>query len=320
MIPVISAKDLGHSFDGRRVLRDISVTVEKGEIFGLIGPSGAGKSTLVRALTGYLQPSEGEVEVLGKRPSTFGPDDRRRLGFMPQDFVLYEDLSVSQNLNFVAGLYGLRLFDRRRAVGEALQFVELWDHRKKRASRISGGMQRRLQLAAAIVHRPELLFFDEPTANLDPVLRHKFWDEFSSLRDQGHTLIITTQYVGEAERCDRIGFLTGGTLLSVGTPQELRRAAFGGELISLSLRGDIGDLGEPLSALERVGRLSEVREESGVSGTISHARLLVEDADIALPKVFRALDSTGASALSADVLIPSFDEVFFRLVQENSRS
>lgn len=316
MSPTIKAEGLGHSFGGQRVLRDIELTVEKGEIFGLIGPSGAGKSTLIRSLTGYLEPSEGEVEVLGKRPSEFRPEDRRRVGFMPQGFALYEDLSVRQNLNFVAGLYGLRLLERRRAVRDALLFTELWDDRRKRASRISGGMQRRLQLAAAVVHDPELLFFDEPTANLDPVLRRKFWDEFSSLRDRGHTLLVTTQYVGEAERCDRVGFLSGGTLISVGTPEELRREAFGGELISLSLSGDIGSLGGPLAALEKLGRLYEVREENGSEGPVSHARLLVEDADTALPEVFRALRDSGATARSADVLTPSFDEVFFRLVEK----
>lgn len=316
MSPAIQAEGLGHSFGRQRVLRDIDLTVEKGEIFGLIGPSGTGKSTLIRSLTGYLEPSEGSVKVLGKRPSEFGPEDRRRVGFMPQGFALYEDLSVRQNLNFVAGLYGLRLFERRRAVREALQFTELWEDRGKRASKISGGMQRRLQLAAAVVHDPELLFFDEPTANLDPVLRKRFWDEFSSLRDRGHTLLVTTQYVGEAGRCDRVGFLSGGTLVSVGTPEQLRREAFGGELISLSLPGDIGSLGRPLAELEKIGRLSEVREENGSDGPVSHARLLVEDADTSLPEVFRVLREAGTSARSADILTPSFEEVFFRLVEK----
>ncbi len=118
------------------------------------------------------------------------------------------------------------------------EFVELWEHRRKTAQNVSGGMQRRLQLAAALVHEPELLFVDEPTANLDPILRRRFWEEFRHLREQGKTPFVTTQYVGEAELCDRLGLLSGGILVALGTPDELRRRAFGGELIQLVLSGD----------------------------------------------------------------------------------
>ncbi len=244
-MPIVEARNLRQSFGAEKVLKGIDFAVEGGEIFGLIGPSGAGKSTLVRAFTGYLKPSEGEARVFERPPTAFRAADRRRIGFMPQDFVLYRELSIRQNLNFVAGLYGLTFFKRRRLVGEALEFVELWEHRRKVAANISGGMQRRLQLAAAIVHEPELLFVDEPTASLDPVLRRKFWDEFKALRDQGCTIFVTTQYVGEAEACDRVGLLSEGKLAAVGTPEELRREAFGGELIELILGGEPGHLGEP---------------------------------------------------------------------------
>jgi len=305
---------LGHGFAGETVLKGVDFAVDEGEIFGLIGPSGAGKSTLIRALTGYLEPSEGEAKIFGHAPTSFRAADRRRMGFMPQGFVLYGGLSVRQNLNFVAGLYGLKLFERRRLVREALKFVELWDHRRKAAANISGGMQRRLQLAAAIVHEPDLLFVDEPTANLDPVLRQKFWDEFEALRDRGHTIFVTTQYVGEAEACDRVGFLSGGTLAAVGTPRELRRKAFGGEVIELALGGHPGNLGEPLTTLENVGHVTEVRAEGDYS--VSRVRLIVDSADVALPRVFDILRSAEADVRSADVLIPSFDEVFIRLVSK----
>ncbi|MDQ4106917.1 MAG: ABC transporter ATP-binding protein, partial [Actinomycetota bacterium] len=300
-------------FGPDRVLKGVDLTVEEGEIFGLIGPSGAGMSTLMRALTGYLPPSEGKIKVFGRAPATFDAEDRRLLGFMPQSFVLYEGLSVRQNLNFVAGLYGLKFLRRRRRVREALEFVELWNDRRKTAARISGGMQRRLQLAAAIVHEPRLIFVDEPTANLDPILRRKFWDEFKLLRDGGHTIFVTTQYVGEAELCDRVGLLSNGRLLATGTPDELRRKAFEGEMIELALGGEPGRIGEHLAALENVGHVIEVREESEGEDTISRARLAVDDADVALPKVFEALK--GADVRSADLLNPSFDEVFFRLVR-----
>ncbi len=312
----IEVKGLEKRFGDEKILAGLDLTVEEGEIFGLIGPSGSGKSTFLRTLTGYLTPSKGEVEVLGKPPSGFTPKDRRRMGFMPQGFVLYGELSVRQNLNFVAGLYGLRFLKRRRRVREALEFVELWEHRRKRASDASGGMQRRLQLAAAVVHEPELLFVDEPTANLDPILRRRFWEEFRRLREEGRTLFVTTQYVSEAELCDRVGLLSGGTLVAVGTPDELRRRAFDGEFIQLVLGGDPGSLGGRLEALDKVGRVVEVRQDEGAEEAASHIRLVVEDADVAVPKVMEALD--GADVRSLDVPKPTFDEVFFRLVKETT--
>ncbi|MDP8926186.1 MAG: ABC transporter ATP-binding protein [Actinomycetota bacterium] len=315
---VIDVGNLAKRFGNERVLKGLDLTVKEGEIFGLIGPSGSGKSTFLRTLTGYLAPSEGKVEVLEKAPYEFTSKDRRRIGFMPQGFVLYGELSVRQNLNFVAGLYGLRFLKRRRRVRETLEFVELWEHRRKTTANISGGMQRRLQLAAAIVHDPELLFVDEPTANLDPILRRRFWDEFERLRNQGHTLFVTTQYVGEAERCDRVGLLSDGNLVAVGTPDELRRRAFGGELVHLVLGGDPGRLGEVLKALEEVGRVVEVRQDEGAEEVASRVRLLVEDADAAVPKVAEVLNGTDLRSLA--IPKPSFDEVFFRLVREASES
>ncbi len=311
---VIEAKNLAKRFGDEEILKGLDLTVEGAEIFGLIGPSGSGKSTFLRTLTGYLTPSEGEVEVLGKPPLGFTPKDRHRIGFMPQGFVLYGELSVRQNLNFVAGLYGLRFGKRRRRVREALEFVELWEHRRKAAANTSGGMQRRLQLAAAIVHEPELLFVDEPTANLDPILRNRFWEEFRRLREEGRTLFVTTQYVGEAELCDRVGLLSGGTLVAVGTPDELRRRAFGGEFIQLVFGGDPGRLGGVLEALESIGRVVEIRQDEGTDETASRIRLLVEDADVAVPEVMEALN--GADLRSVDVPKPSFDEVFLRLMEE----
>lgn len=310
---IIEIKGLMQKLGGEEILKGIDLAVEKGEIFGLIGPSGAGKSTLMRVLTGYLKPSGGEVRVLGRPPRDFDAVDRRSIGFMPQSFVLYDGLSIRQNLNFVAGLYGMRFMRRRRRIREILEFIELWDDRRRVAGRISGGMRRRLQLAAALVHEPRLIFVDEPTANLDPILRRKFWDEFHLLRDGGRTIFVTTQYVSEAELCDRVALLWRGRLVAVGTPDELRREAFGGEMIELSLGADPGHIGEPLSALEEVGHVVEVRANHDYDDPISTVRLVVDDADVALPRAFEALGR--ADIRSAGVLTPSFDEVFFRLIR-----
>ncbi len=316
-MPTIATKGVTKRFSGTEILKGVDLSVEGGEIFGLIGPSGAGKSTLLRVLTGYLTPTEGTVGVLGRPPSSFTDDERRKVGFMPQGFVLYGSLSVQQNLNFVAGLYGLKGGKRRQRVREVLEFVELWEHRRKAARNISGGMQRRLQLAAAVVHQPELLFVDEPTASLDPILRRRFWEEFRQLRDAGRTLFVTTQYVGEAEFCDRVGFLVDGRLVAVGTPGELRRKAFGGEVLQLTLAGDPGHVGDALKALEPTGRVVEVVQDGNAEDPVSRVRLISPDADEALPAVMEALD--GVEVRSVDLPTPSFDEVFFRLVKEPDR-
>lgn len=316
MAAAIEVTGLRKRFGGdEEILKGVDLAVERGEIFGLIGPSGSGKSTLLRTLTGYLEPSEGTVEVLGRPPAEFGKGERRRVGFMPQGFVLYDQLSVRQNLNFVAGLYGLGFRGRRRRVREALEFVELWEHRRKAAADTSGGMRRRLQLAAAIVHEPELLFVDEPTANLDPILRRRFWEEFRDLSEEGRTLFVTTQYVEEAELCDRVGLLADGKLVAVGTPEELRRQAFGGEAIELVLGGEPSSLAGRLKTLEEIGYAVEIRQEEGAT---SRVRLLVDDADARLPGVLAALD--GADVRSANVPKLSFDEIFFHLVKEPSET
>src|SRR5574338_920773 len=154
---------------------------------------------------------------------------------MAQHLTLYPMLTVWENLNFAASLYGLGLFSRRKRLKELLKFVELYDARGRLASRLSGGMQRRLQLACALVHNPLLLFADEPTAGTDPLLRGKFWEHFRSLRDEGHSLFITTQYIGEIEHCDVVGIMRDGRMLYVDTPEGLRRRAFGGDVIRLAV-------------------------------------------------------------------------------------
>ena len=193
-------------------VREISLEMPQGHIFGLVGPSGCGKTTTVRLLTGVYSPTEGELRVLGATPQNFDKRARERIGYMPQLFVLYPTLTVWENLNFVASLYGLNWFRRRKRLEELLEFVELAPARNTLSDKLSGGMKRRLQLACSLVHRPQLLFADEPTAGVDPVLRGKFWDGFHTLKEEGRTLLVTTQYVSEIEYCDLVGVMRGGKL------------------------------------------------------------------------------------------------------------
>lgn len=205
---------------------------------GLVGPSGSGKSTAVRLILGVERPDDGDVCVLGVDPADFTADMRRRLGYLPQQDVLYGDLTLRHNLNLMASLQGMpwrgRFWPKRRAgraarrrVGEVLDMLDLLDVRKTRLRDASGGEQRRLGLATALVHEPELLILDEPTAGLDPVLRQRLWDHFLQLREDGTTLLVTTQYIGEAAHCDLLVLLLDGRVLAADTPDALRHEAYG---------------------------------------------------------------------------------------------
>ncbi|HRV93037.1 MAG TPA: ABC transporter ATP-binding protein, partial [Anaerolineae bacterium] len=200
---VIYTQNLTKQFGDEVAVKEVTFSIPSGTIFGFIGPSGSGKTTTVRLLTGLYRPTEGKIAVLDEAPTEFSRATQRKIGYMPQLFVLYDDLSVWENLNFVASLYGVG-FGRSKRLKEVLDFVELANHKNKVVRKLSGGMKRRLSLAATLIHRPTLVFMDEPTAGIDPVLRRKFWDHFQSIREQGQTLFITTQYVGEAAYCDYV--------------------------------------------------------------------------------------------------------------------
>jgi ABC-2 type transport system ATP-binding protein len=305
----IMARGLSKRFDDNAVLRDLALEVQAGEIFGLIGPSGSGKSTAIHLLCGHLRPSGGEVSVLSHEPARFTPAIRRRIGYMPQGFVLYPDLSVEQNVAFVAGLYGFSEWRSRPRIRATLELVQLWETRKRAAREVSGGMQRRIALAAALVHDPEVLFLDEPTANLDPILRAHLWEHFRALRERGRAILVTTQYVDEAEYCDRVGLMYDGALIATGQPLTLRRQAFGGDVVEISIE-------RPATGyLDTLGRVQGVRstEERGEAPL----RVTVEDAQHAIPALLDALETSGATVRSVAQYQPTFDEVFIRLIQQH---
>ena len=232
--PIISARDVTRAFDGRIVVDDLTFDVSPGTILGVVGPSGSGKTTTIRMLTGTLGRTKGEIEVIGEDPMRFSRRVRGKLAYMPQLFSLYEDLSAQENVGFVAALYGIGPFRRTRRIERALEVVDLLDARHVFARDLSGGMQRRLELACALVHDPEVLFIDEPTAGIDPILRQAIWDELRRLRSEGRTLVVTTQYVSEAEYCDRVALILDGELVALDTPDALRQMVFGGDVLEIT--------------------------------------------------------------------------------------
>ncbi len=305
---VISAQHLTKKFGDEIVVNDISFDVPRASIFGFIGPSGSGKTTTVRLLTGVYTPTTGQVIVFDHSPDKFSQAERARLGYMPQLFVLYPNLTVWENLNFAASLYGMGLF-RGKRLKEALKFVELYEHRGKLARNISGGMLRRLSLAATLVHDPQLLFLDEPTAGIDPVLRRKFWDRFRELKDQGRTIFITTQYVSEADNCDLVGVQNNGKLLLVDTPQGLRQHAYGGEMVDFQTAQEFD-----FQAEARLRALSFVRAKTIRTGPNS-LRILVDQASTATPDLMGWAQQQNIQVKSLEPYVPSFEDVFVELVR-----
>src|SRR5690606_33810576 len=217
----VSIKDVTKHFGKHVVLRNINLDILEGEIFGLLGPSGAGKTTLVKELSGLDTPTSGENIVLGQTMPKL--EVINRIGYMAQSDALYEDLSAKENLQFFSSLYGLKGMKLKERIQEVMKLVDLTEHVNKLVSDYSGGMKRRLSLAIALLHEPELLILDEPTVGIDPVLRKKIWDAFYQLNEQGTTIIVTTHVMDEAEKCDRLGLMRDGSLIAVGTPSELKQ-------------------------------------------------------------------------------------------------
>ena len=306
---VIRMRGVTKRFGEVAAVNNITLDVPQGGIFGFIGPSGCGKTTTVRLLIGNYEATEGEVNVLGKSPDDFKADDQRRIGYMPQLFILYPELTVWENLNFAASIYGYPM-DRDERLHELLDLVELTGHEKKLARNISGGMQRRLSLASTLVHDPELIFLDEPTAGIDPVLRRKFWDHFQVLKDRGHTLFVTTQYVGEAAYCDYVGVMRDGELLMVETPEMLRYKALGGHVLDLRTA-------EPLS-LEALVMLEDhplITSEITFIDQFT-ARFAVTKASTAIPQLLDWCREQIVVVESINEWVPPFDDVFVMIMEQ----
>lgn len=292
------------------VLDALSLEVPAGTILGVIGPSGSGKTTAVRMLTGSLDPTAGDIRVLGEDPRQFRRQTRERIGYMPQAFTLYPDLTTRENVDFMATLYGLFFPRRRRRVRAALELVGLWEARDRQADRLSGGMQRRLELACALVHEPAVLFLDEPTAGLDPLLRQVVWDELHRLRDTGKTLLVTTQYVTEAEACDQVALIASGRRIALGPPEALRRTAVGGDRM-------IVETEQPLDWRSLDG-LEFVRDTHQID--LSQMRVVVDDAGTAAPALVEALSQRNVTVVSTREDQPTFDEVFATLVRRDEEA
>ena len=221
--PVIVARGLTKRFGKKTAVDHLDITVRRAEVYGFLGPNGSGKSTTIRMLCGLLVPTEGEIEVLGRKLPQNAEAVKRSIGYMTQKFSLYEDLSVRENLEFLAAVHGVTGAKGRQRIDEMYQRYNLGDLKDQLAGTMSGGQKQRLALAGAVLHEPELLLLDEPTSAVDPQSRRDFWDALFDLSEAGTTLLVSTHYMDEAERCHRLAILDRGRLVADGTPHELMK-------------------------------------------------------------------------------------------------
>jgi ABC-2 type transport system ATP-binding protein len=221
--PVIVCRDLQKWFGELHAVKGVSLDIRRGELFGVLGPNGSGKTTLLRMLCGLLEPTSGQARVAGYDVVGAAEHIRERVGYMSQKFGLYDDLTVVENLRFYATIYGLRGSAREERMRALLDELDLTPRSKQMAGTLSGGWKQKLALACATAHRPAMLFLDEPTAGVDPAARRRFWEIIYVLAQGGTTILVTTHYMDEAARCQRLAFLSRGHLIALGTPEEIPR-------------------------------------------------------------------------------------------------
>jgi ABC-2 type transport system ATP-binding protein len=301
--PALRVDAVAKSFGETAALSGVSFSVETGEMFGLIGPDGAGKTTLIRIITSLIDADEGETSVLGFSVKKDPARVREIIGYMPQHFSLYQDLTVAENLRFFADLFGVPADERKRRTEELLAFSRLGDFVKRRAGALSGGMKQKLALSCALIHTPRALVLDEPTTGVDPVSRRDFWEMLARLRSQGVTILVSTPYMNEASLCQHMVFIHKGKILATGSVDEIT-ALFRGavyavqgpnlpaistglkEAVAPELVRILGDtvqviaLGEARREIERL--LEEMRRNGTVAGPIREVAPGVEDSFVSL--------------------------------------
>lgn len=281
----------------------ISFETHRGEIFGFLGPNGAGKSTTIRMLCGLLRPTAGQARVAGFDVARQPEAVRQNIGYMSQRFSLYNDLTVLENLRFYAGLYNVAADVLSERIGWALEMAGLTGHTATLTVNLAGGWKQRLALGCAVLHRPPILFLDEPTSGVDPLSRRQFWELIHQMAGAGVTVFVTTHYMDEAEYCNRLALIDRGRIVALGTPTELKQTSMEGELLLFE--------GEPLGrAVEILPTAPGVRE-AAVFGNALH--LVVSEATSALPALRRYLSEQGIQVRRLEAIRPTLEDVFVSL-------
>ena len=302
----VETHELTKRFGDFTAVDRLTFSVETGEIFGFLGPNGAGKTTTMRMLMGLIRPTSGSATVLGLDGVEETAEIRQRIGYMSQRFSLYNDLTVAENLNFFGGAYdvrGKKLQMRKEAI---LEMAGLKGRERELAKNLSGGWRQRLALGCALIHEPEMLFLDEPTAGVDPISRREFWNLLYQLSSEGRTIFATTHYMDEAEHCHRLSFINGGRLVALGSPEEIKRDKMHGQVLEIDCsKPDIA-----VRTLRADGRFTEV----ALYGALVH--VVAEDVARFQPAIKEKLIEADLEVRGMELISPSLEDVFIACARE----
>jgi ABC-2 type transport system ATP-binding protein len=303
--PAIEVLDLHRSFGETKAVQGVSFDVAQGEIFSLLGPNGAGKTTTISMLSCLLRPDDGDARVMGHSIRTDQNGVKSVLGVVPQDIALYEDLTARENLTFWGKMYGLRGSKLKTRVDEVLDVIGLRDRARERVGKYSGGMKRRVNIGVALLHKPKVIYMDEPTVGIDPQSRRNILDSVVTLKDQGMTVLYTTHYMEEAqELSDHIAIMDHGKMIASGTHEELVKLVGGQTRIDLTLNMNMESVMSAWKTVEGVERVTA--EEDKVS-------VLVEDSNLVLPRLFESATRQSARITSVEIREPNLEAVFLHL-------
>jgi ABC-2 type transport system ATP-binding protein len=303
--PAVIARDLTKRFGSFTAVDRVSFSVRPGEVFGFLGSNGAGKTTVIRILCGLLVPTSGEARVLGLDAAAEPEAVKRRIGYMSQRFSLYEDLTVRQNLRFFGGVYGLRGQALEEREAWAFEMTDLGGREDRLTGSLPGGWKQRLALACAVLHRPRVIFLDEPTGGVDPIARRRFWRLIDGLAEEGITVFVTTHYLDEAEHCHRLALMHAGRLVALGTVGELKEIFAGRAVLEVGCP-------RPLEALDLLGGEPWVAETS-IFGTRIH--LVVGDAEEGRRRALELLAGSGNVPAEAEPIVPSLEDIFIHHIE-----
>ena len=301
----VTVENLEKRYGDFQAVNKVSFQVKRGEIFGFLGPNGAGKSTTMRMLCGIIVPTAGKANVLGYDVFEEAEKIKAQIGYMSQKFSLYEDLTVEENIDFYSGIYQIPQAEKNARKEWVIKMSGLEDHRSSLTSVLAGGWRQRLALGCALLHKPPVIFLDEPTSGVDPISRRNFWDLIYELAAEGVTVFVTTHYMDEAEYCDRLAMIYRGELVAIGTPDEMKTRYMSADILNL-------ECSDPFKMLQEVKKIPEIKE-AALFGRGLH--LSVENAQQAIPVIVTALKEQKSSYTRLDKIKPSLEDVFVSIIE-----
>jgi len=302
MNPIIEISDLFKSYEATEAVRGFSLEIEKGEMFGLVGPDGAGKTTAIRILCGLLSANSGNVKLFGEDIKTDKDKIQNSIGYLSQKFSLYGDLTIDENIEFFADIHDVKNFKERR--DELLEFTRLKPFRDRLADKLSGGMKQKLALACSLIHKPKILFLDEPTTGVDPVSRRDFWKILSNLKKEGITILMTTPYLDEAERCNRVAMMNRGEIIALDTPQNIK-ASINKIVVEIVC-----------SPIRKAYEIIKYKTEFDVQLFGDRINIVMNNFESEFPNLKEMLESNGVNIVDSRRITPTLENVFIYLIKE----